>query len=55
MIYPQTMHAMHCTDNCGGLRIEPVPIEKHVDLAFPIFEHIFFFMHFLQGSCYYPC
>ena len=20
-----------CTDNCGGLRIEPVTIEKHVD------------------------
>ncbi len=23
-----------CTDNCSGLRIEPVTIEKHIDLAF---------------------
>ena len=40
-----------CTDKCGGLKIErSVTIEKHVDLALPIFEHIFLFVckaHFL--------
>ena len=36
-IYPQTG-----TNSCDGLRIEPVTIEKHVDLAFTIFEHILF-------------
>ncbi len=41
-IYPQP-----CTDSYGGgltLRIELVTIvEKHINLAFPIFEHIYFF------------
>ncbi len=32
-----------CTDNCSGLKIEPITIEKHIDLALPIFEHILFF------------
>ncbi len=31
------------TDNCGGLRLEPVTIEKHVNLALPIFERTLFF------------
>ena len=31
-----------CTDNCSGLRIEPITTEKHIDLALPIFECIFF-------------
>ena len=37
-----------CTDNCGDLRIEPVTIEKHVDLAFTIFECIFYFFKFCK-------
>ncbi len=42
---PRTIHKP-CTDGCSDtwfLRIEPVTIEKHVDLAFPIFERILFF------------
>ncbi len=39
-----------CTDSCGGLRIEPVTIEKHIDLAFPIFERILFFLQSLFFS-----
>ena len=33
----------------GGLRIEPVTntIEKNIDLALPIFEHILFFLQSL--------
>ena len=38
------IHNLPCTDSCGGLRIEPVTIEKHVDLALPIFELILYFL-----------
>ena len=33
-----------CTDNCGGLRIELVTIEKHIDLALPFFELLAYFL-----------
>ncbi len=40
--------------------IEPVTIEKHVDLAVPIFEHILFFLQsanliFARSCSDYPC
>ena len=48
-----------CTDSCGGLKIEPVTIEKHVDSAFPIFERILLFclqsLFFARSCSEYPC